>query len=162
MKFDIIVIGSGARRLRRGDPGGAAWAQSCRRGARALGGICLNWALFRQRRFCVPRKLGEDAGGIDPRRFPRPHALRNDACGRPRPGNSQIALRKMRSLQTSGARRYAPHASPPRSLKMAWLTLRDKKALEGASNPPREVRRPRSLIRPLTAIYCEPRSSYVE
>jgi hypothetical protein len=45
---------------------------------------------------------------------------------------------------------------------MAWLTLSDKKALAGASNPPREVRRPRSLIRPLTAIYCVPRSSYVE
>jgi hypothetical protein len=36
--------------------------------------------------------------------FPCPHALRNDACGRPRPGDSQTALRKMRSLQTWGAK----------------------------------------------------------
>jgi choline dehydrogenase-like flavoprotein len=129
MKFDIIVIGSG--------PGGyVAAIRAAQLGLKAavverkyLGGICLNWAVFRQRRFCLPRKLGGDAGGIDPHRFPPPHALRNDACGRPRPGDSQIALRKMRSLQTSGARRYAPHASPPRILKMTWLTLRDKKAL---------------------------------
>ena len=70
MKFDIIVIGSG--------PGGyvaAIWAaqlgQSCRGVEREhVGGICLNWAVFRQRRFCVPRKIGDDAGGIDPHRFP--------------------------------------------------------------------------------------------
>ena len=104
MKFDIIVIGSG--------PGGyVAAIRAAQLGLKAavverkyLGGICLNWAVFRQRRFCVPRKLGGDAGGIDPHRFPPPHALRNDACGRPRPGDSQIALRKMRSLQTWGAK----------------------------------------------------------
>jgi hypothetical protein len=161
MKFDIIVIGS--------VPGGyVAAIRAVQLGLKAavlerepVGGICLNWALFLQKRFCVPN-LERTQEELIHAVFPRPHALRNDACGRPRPGNSQIALRKMRSLQRSGARRYAPQASPPRSLKMAWRTLRDKKALEGASNPPGEVRRPRSLIRPLTAIYCEPRSSYVE
>jgi hypothetical protein len=86
MNFDIIVIGS-VPAGRRGDPGGAAWAQSCRPGARARRrnlpqlGFIPTKALLRA-------ELGEDAGGIDPRRFPPPHAPRNDACGRPRPGNS--------------------------------------------------------------------------
>jgi dihydrolipoamide dehydrogenase len=69
MKFDIIVIGSG--------PGGyVAAIRAAQLGLKAavverkyLGGICLNWAVFRQRRFCVPRKLGGDAGGIDPHCF---------------------------------------------------------------------------------------------
>ena len=54
MKFDIIVIGSG--------PGGyVAAIRAAQLGLKAavverkhLGGICLNWAVFRQRRFCVP------------------------------------------------------------------------------------------------------------
>ena len=71
MKFDIIVIGSG--------PGGYfAAIRTAQLGLKAavverehLGGICLNWG-------CIPTKallraeLGEDAGGIDPRRFPPP------------------------------------------------------------------------------------------
>jgi thioredoxin reductase len=54
MKFDIIVIGS--------VPGGyVAAIRAVQLGLNAavlerepVGGICLNWALFRQRRFCVP------------------------------------------------------------------------------------------------------------
>ena len=57
MKFDIIVIGS--------VPGGyVAAIRAVQLGLKAavverepVGGICLNWAVFRQRRFCVPGNL---------------------------------------------------------------------------------------------------------
>ena len=85
MKFDIIVIGSGPS-------GYVAAIRAAQLGLKAavverkhLGGICLNWAVFRQRRFCLPRKLGGDAGGIDPHRFPHPtlsEMMHVDAHGR--------------------------------------------------------------------------------
>jgi pyruvate/2-oxoglutarate dehydrogenase complex dihydrolipoamide dehydrogenase (E3) component len=56
MKFDIIIIGSG-----RG--GYVAATRAAQLGLKAavverehLGGTCLNGAVFRQRRFCVPRR----------------------------------------------------------------------------------------------------------
>jgi dihydrolipoamide dehydrogenase len=56
MKFDIIIIGSG--------PGGnVAAIRAAQLGFKAavverehLGGICLNWVVFRQRRCCAPQK----------------------------------------------------------------------------------------------------------
>jgi flavin-dependent dehydrogenase len=74
MKFDIIVIGS--------VPGGyVAAIRAVQFGLKAavlerepVGEICLNWALFRQRRFRVPNSERTQEELIHAV-FPRPHAL---------------------------------------------------------------------------------------
>jgi len=63
--YDVVVIGSGARRLCRGDPRGASSARRPRSSsARVSGGICPNWG-------CIPTKalLRTAEGARDP-----PHA----------------------------------------------------------------------------------------
>jgi pyruvate/2-oxoglutarate dehydrogenase complex dihydrolipoamide dehydrogenase (E3) component len=116
MKLDIIVIGSG--------PGGyVAAIRAAQLGLKAavverehVGGICLNWAVFLQRRFCVPRKLQRTQEELIHTVFPPPHALRNDV-ETPTAGRFIKSVTKDAELTDEWGAKVAPHASPPRSLK---------------------------------------------
>jgi flavin-dependent dehydrogenase len=140
MKLDIIVIGSG--------PGGyVAAIRAAQLGLKAavverehVGGICLNWAVFLQRRFCVPRKLQRTQEELIHTVFPHPTLSEMMHVETPTAGRFTKSVTKDAELTDEWGAKVRSSRVAAEEPQMTWLTLRGKSSLR-ALRTSSEVRR---------------------